>query len=68
MRTRRSWQAINPATTQGKNQGYMLAQPDIHPIYDLLEDLKGHILQIQSYRIRKTQDKSRVSNRSPSEV
>lgn len=53
----------NLATTQTQNQSYELAHIIIHPICDLLE----LVLQNQSYRISMTQDKNKVSKRSPSE-
>ena len=31
----------NPASAQGRNQGHVLAQPNIHPTWDLLEHGEG---------------------------
>lgn len=57
----------NPATTQAQSQGSKFTHPNIHPIYDLAQHLKGPVLQFQSFKISMTQDNSRVSRRSPSE-
>jgi hypothetical protein len=40
--------------------------PNIYPIYELLEHMKGLVLQTQSYRISMTQGNNRKSERSPS--
>ncbi|KAK7815028.1 hypothetical protein U0070_024371 [Myodes glareolus] len=42
--------SINPSTRESEvqNQGYELAHPNIHPIYELLEYVKELVLQIQS--------------------
>lgn len=40
---------------------------EFHCIYDLLEHIKGLVLKLQSCRISKTQSKSRISERNPSE-
>jgi hypothetical protein len=45
-----------------------LAQLNIYPIDELLEDVKGLILQIQNYRISMAQGNNRISERSLSEV
>ena len=45
-----------------------MAQPNIYPIDELLEYIKGLVLQIQNYRIPITQGNNRISERSPSEV
>ena len=58
----------NPATTQAQNQGYELAHPNIHFIYELLEPVKGMNLQMQSSRISMTQDSNRISKRSLSKT
>ena len=42
-------------TIQAQNQGYELAYSGIHSVYDLLENVKGPVLQIQSCRISMTQ-------------
>ena len=39
----------------------------IHHIYDLLEHVKGPVLQIQSCRASRTQCHNRLSRRGPSE-
>ncbi|MEJ1288253.1 GRIP and coiled-coil domain containing 2 [Cricetulus griseus] len=49
------------------NQGYEVAHPNIHPTYELLEHMKGPVLQIQSCRTSTTQGNNRQSKRSPSE-
>lgn len=41
--------------SQAQLQGSELAQPHVYPIYDLLEHVKGSVLQIQSCRISPTQ-------------
>ena len=46
---------------------FELVYPNIYPIYELLEHMKGLVLQIQSYRISMTQGNNRKSERSPSE-
>lgn len=51
----------NPASTQAQTQGYVLAYPQIHPVYNLLEDVKGLGLQIQSCRISMTKGNNRTS-------
>lgn len=38
---RRVGRLINSATSQAQNQGLELADPNIYPIYDLLEHVKG---------------------------
>ncbi|KAL6091725.1 hypothetical protein STEG23_016553 [Scotinomys teguina] len=55
------WKSLSHA----QNQGYELAYPNIHPIYDLLEDVNRLVLQTQSYRISMTQGNIRISKRSP---
>ena len=45
-----------------------MARPNIHPICELLEHMKGTDLQILNYRISKTQDNSRISERKPSKL
>lgn len=44
-----------------------MAVPKIYPIYDLLGNVKGHILWNQSHRISMTQAKCRILKRSFSE-
>ena len=55
-------------TSQAQIQGFELAHPNIYPINELLECMKGLVLQIQNYRISMTQGNNRISERSPSEV
>ena len=57
----------NSTTTQAQIQGYKLAHPNIYPIYELLEQVKGQIPQLLSCRNSVTQGHNRVSERSPSE-
>ena len=47
---------------------FELTHPNIYSIYELLEHVKGPVLQIQSCRISMTQGNNRISERSPSEV
>ena len=49
-------------------QGLDLAHPKIHIICELLEPVKGSILQIQSCRISMTQDNDKITGRSPGEA
>ena len=51
----------NSATTQALIQGFVLAHPNIYPIYELLACVKGLVLQIQSCRISMTQGNNRIS-------
>ena len=44
-----------------------LAHHNIYPTDKMLECMKGSELQIQSYRISKTQGNNRMSKRSPGE-
>ena len=46
--------------TQALIQGFELASSNIYPIYGLLEDVKGSVLQIQSCRISTTQGNNRI--------
>ena len=46
---------INSATFQAQIQGFELAHPNIYPIYELLECVKGLVLQNQSCRTSVTQ-------------
>lgn len=43
----------HPATTQTQNQRYELAHPIVCLIYDVLEHVKGLVLQTRSYKIKK---------------
>lgn len=61
----RAWRVgrlISLAPTQAQIQG-----PQTYPIYELLECVKGVVLQFQRYRISMTQANNRISVRSPSE-
>ena len=40
-------------TTQVQIQGFEMAHPNIYPIYELIQCLKGPVLQTQSCRISK---------------
>ena len=42
-----SWQADQLSYLPGPEQSFELAHPNIDPIYDLLEHVKGPVLQIQ---------------------
>ena len=63
----RAGKLTNSATTQVLIQAFELAHPNIYPISELLEHVKGLVLQIQSCRISMTQGNNRTSERSPSE-
>ena len=60
-----SWRAEQPSSTQAQIQGFESAHPNIHPVCELLELMKGPLLQIQSRRISMTQGSNRRSERSP---
>jgi hypothetical protein len=45
----------NSAITQAQIQGFELAHLNIYPIYELLEHMKGLVLQIQSFMVSRTQ-------------
>jgi hypothetical protein len=62
----RAGKLTNSATTQVLIQAFELAHPNIYPISELLEHVKGLVLQIQSCRVSMTQD-NRISKRSPRE-
>lgn len=55
----------NSATTQ--IQGFEVTHPKTYFICELLNHVKGPVLQIQSCRISMTQGNSRISGRNPSE-
>jgi hypothetical protein len=44
-----------------------LAHPNIHPINELLEHMRGPVLQTQSVSISITQGNNMISERSPGE-
>ena len=52
-------------TSQAQIQGFELAHPNIYPINELLECMKGLVLQIQNPRVSMTQGNNRLSKRSP---
>lgn len=68
------WQGIagrltNPEPIQAKNQDYVLAHPNIHPICDLLgHGVGGSILGTQGCRIFMTQGNNRMSRKISSET
>ena len=51
-------------TSQAQIQVFELAHPNIYPIYELLELMKGPILQIQNYRISIIKVNNKISERS----
>ena len=55
-------------TSQAQIQAFELIHPNIQPIDELLECMKGLVLQIPSCKISMTQGNNRISERSPSEV
>ena len=64
---RRAHELTNSAATQAQTQGFELVHPNIYPIHELLEHLKGLVLQIPSYRISMTQDNKGLSEKSSSD-
>lgn len=61
----RAGKLTNSAITQAQIQGFEVAQPNIYPIYELLEHLKGSVLQIQSWRVSMTQGNNRIAFEDP---
>ena len=57
----------NSATIHPQMQGFELACPNIYPLYELLEHMKGPVLQNQSCKICMTQGNNRISKKSHSE-
>jgi hypothetical protein len=53
--------------SQAQIQGFELAHPNIYPIDELLEGVKGPVPQIQNYKISMTQGNDRIAEMSPSE-
>ncbi|KAL6055900.1 hypothetical protein STEG23_016949, partial [Scotinomys teguina] len=51
----------NSATIQAYIQGFKLSHPNIYPISDLLDSVKGPVLWTNSHQISMTQDNSRIS-------
>ena len=66
-RCRRAADLTSSFTFQTQIQGFELAYPNIYPVYELLELLKGLDLQIQRCRISMTQGNNRISRKRPSE-
>ena len=64
----RTGQLTSSDTSQAQIQGFELAHPNIYPTSELLECMKGLVLQIQNYRISMTQGNCRISEWSPCEV
>ena len=64
--SRRASRLTSSDTSQAQIQGFELAHPNIYPINELLECMKGLVLQIQNYRISMTQGNNRISERNPS--
>lgn len=54
----------NPLTTQARME---LAHTNLHPIYDLLEYVKGPVIKIQSCRTFTAQENNKIAKRSLSE-
>jgi hypothetical protein len=50
----------NSANTQPLTQSFEMAHPNIYPIYELLEHMKGPDLQNRSCRIAMTQGNNRI--------
>jgi hypothetical protein len=61
---RRAGGLTNSATIQAQIQGFELAQPNISPIYQPLEHMKGFVLQTQNCRVIMTQGNNRISKRN----
>lgn len=59
---------INLATSQVQIECFEWAYPNINPICDLLEFVKGLVLQIQSYRISINQGNNRITGSKPYKV
>lgn len=68
VRSRRTGQLTNSATSQAQVYGFELGNLNIYTVYDLLEFMKGLALQTQSCRTSMTQGNNTISKRSPSEV
>lgn len=61
LRTEESCHADQLTYCLGPDQGFELANLNIYPIYYLLEQVKGLLLQIQVCRISMTQDNNGIS-------
>ena len=66
--SRKTGKLTNSDISQAQIQGFELVTPVSYPIYELLEGMKGPVLQIQNYRISTTQDDNRMLEWSPSKV
>ena len=64
----RSGRLTNSCTTRTQTRDFELSHPNIYPIYELLEHMKGLELQIQIYKSSRIPGNNRMSERSPSEV
>jgi hypothetical protein len=60
----RYWK-VGRLTNSATTQGFDLVHPNIYPIYELLEHVKGPVLQTQSCRISMTQGNNRLSEQRP---
>ena len=65
--SRRASRLTSLDSSQAQIQGFELAHASTYPIEELLECMKGSVLQIQNYRVSMTQGDNRISKRSPSE-
>jgi hypothetical protein len=63
---RRAGKLTNSAPTQAQIRGFELAHPNIYPICELQECVKGQVLQNHSHRLSMTQGNNRILVRSPS--
>jgi hypothetical protein len=57
-----SWQADQLSYHPGPDAGLELAHPNIYPTYEHLENMKGQVLQIQSYTISPAQGNNRMAH------
>lgn len=64
---RENWLALPPSYHSAQYQTYALAHPNIHPNCEVLEHVKGRVLQTQSYRTSMAQGNNRIAKRNPSE-
>ena len=58
------WYGCGKDILDDMSEGELSGCPNIYPMYELLEHMKGLVLQIQSYRLSMTQSNNRVSERS----
>jgi hypothetical protein len=54
--------------SQAQTKGFEFIYPNIYPMDELLECIKGPALLIQTYRISMTLNSNRIFERSPTEV